>query len=137
MASARRTATALTTPKTPKTPRTPKTNRNPNMQTKKRRTAPAGRWDAYAAVREATAGALQALGVMSSFVIFGLGWAMLAGASDYAGVAQGSTNAAATSSSSSPSATEPVQQCATNSRDHEAAVKTVGAVGTIEAVGCR
>ena len=47
------------------------------------------KWDAYIAVREATAGALQALGVMASFVIFGLtfglSWALIAGASPYDG----------------------------------------------------
>ena len=46
-------------------------------------------WDAYRSVREATAGALQALGVMASFVIFGLtfglSWALIAGASPYDG----------------------------------------------------
>ncbi len=35
-------------------------------------------WDAYAAVCDATAGALQALAVIAGFVVFGLGWAMLA-----------------------------------------------------------
>lgn len=64
-----------------------------------------GRWDAVGAIREATAGALQALGVMSSFVIFGLGWAMLAGASPH---------------SSAPS-TEPIHQCSAESGIHEAA----------------
>ena len=47
------------------------------------------KWDAYIAVREATAGALQALGVMAGFVIFGLtfglSWALIAGASPYDG----------------------------------------------------
>jgi hypothetical protein len=47
------------------------------------------KWDACIAVREATAGALQALGVMVSFVIFGLtfglGWGLIAGASPYDG----------------------------------------------------
>jgi hypothetical protein len=37
-------------------------------------------WDAPAAIREATAGALQAIALMTCFVIFGLGWAMLADA---------------------------------------------------------
>lgn len=38
-------------------------------------------WNSLAAVREATAGALAALVVMACFVLFGLGWAVLADAS--------------------------------------------------------
>jgi len=50
------------------------------VRTRPTRVAPPIRtteWDAFAAVREATAGALQALAVMLSFVIFGVGWAVL------------------------------------------------------------
>lgn len=62
-------------------------NRRNSPNTRSISTRP--KWDAYIAVREATAGALQALGVMASFVIFGLtfglSWALIAGASPYDG----------------------------------------------------
>ena len=62
-------------------------NRRNSPNTRSISTRP--KWDAYIAVREATAGALQALGVMASFVIFGLtfglSWARIAGASPYDG----------------------------------------------------
>ncbi len=45
-------------------------------------------WNSLAAVREATAGALQALAVMACFVLFGLGWAALADASQSARLKQ-------------------------------------------------
>lgn len=38
-------------------------------------------WDACAAIREATAGAVQALAVIVGFVLFGMSWAVLADAS--------------------------------------------------------
>lgn len=49
--------------------------------TRRKPTPRTAEWDACAAIREATAGALQALAVIVSFVLFGMSWAVLADAS--------------------------------------------------------
>ncbi len=66
-----------------RTPRSPGT-RSPRQASRTGlRSSPARPldWDAYAAVCDATVGALQALAIIAGFVVFGLGWAILASAS--------------------------------------------------------